>query len=49
VTRLHDGKVITPKSNPRWCSDSFEIRHWSGEPIQVAFSLDCCDREVMIQ
>jgi putative transposase len=31
----------------RWCSDSFEVRCWSGERVQVAFALDCCDREVM--
>jgi len=46
-TQTHDGKIITLKSNLRWCSDSFEIRCWSGEKIQVAFSLDCCDREAM--
>jgi transposase InsO family protein len=39
--------VITLRSNLRWCSDAFEIRCWSGERVQVAFSLDCCDREVM--
>jgi putative transposase len=27
--------------------DSFEIRCWNGERVQVAFSLDCCDREAM--
>jgi putative transposase len=47
VTRLHDGNVITLKSNLRWCSDAFEIRCWSGERVQVAFAMDCCDREVM--
>ena len=46
-TRTHDGKVITLKSNLRWCSDAFEIRCWNGERVQVAFALDCCDREVM--
>ena len=46
-TRTHDGKIITLKSNLRWCSDGFEIRCWNGERLQVAFSLDCCDREVM--
>jgi transposase InsO family protein len=46
-TRTHDGVIITLKSNLRWCSDSFEIRCWNGERVQVAFSLDCCDREVM--
>lgn len=28
--RLHDVKVITLKSDLRWCSDAFEIRCWSG-------------------
>jgi putative transposase len=45
--RLHEGKVITLKSDLRWCSDSFEIRCWNGEKVHVAFSLDCCDREVI--
>jgi transposase InsO family protein len=45
--RPHDGKVITPRSDMRWCSDGFEIRCWSGERVHVAFSLDCCDREVI--
>lgn len=45
--RIHDGVIITLKSNLRWCSDSFEIRCWSGERVNVAFSLDCCDREAM--
>lgn len=45
--RVHEGKVITPRSDMRWCSDSFEIRCWSGERVHVAFSLDCCDREVL--
>jgi hypothetical protein len=29
--RKHDGVIITLKPNLRWCSDSFEIRCWSGE------------------
>jgi len=45
--RTHDGKIITLKSDLRWCSDGFEIRCWSGERVHVAFSLDCCDREVI--
>jgi putative transposase len=45
--RVHDGVIITLHSNQRWCSDAFEIRCWNGERVQVAFSLDCCDREVM--
>jgi putative transposase len=46
-TRTHDGKIITLKSDLRWCSDGFEIRCWNGERVQVVFSLDCCDREAM--
>jgi putative transposase len=45
--RPHNGKVITLKSDLRWCSDGFEIRCWSGERVYVAFSLDCCDREAI--
>ncbi len=44
--RKHDGKIITLKPDLRWCSDSFEIRCWSGERVFVAFVLDSCDREV---
>jgi transposase InsO family protein len=46
-TRTHDGVIITLRSNMRWCSDAFEIRCWNGDRVYVAFSLDCCDREVM--
>jgi transposase InsO family protein len=46
-TRTHDGKIITLKSNLRWCSDGFEIQCWNGEKLQVAFSLDCHDREAI--
>ena len=47
ITRPHEGKVMTARSNMRWCSDSFEIRCWSGERVYVAFALDCCDREAI--
>jgi len=47
LTRAHDGKVITLKSNMRWCSDVFEIPCWNGDRVRVVFSLDCCDREVL--
>lgn len=46
-TRTHDGKVMTSKSNIRWCSDGFVIRCWNGDAVHIAFSLDTCDREVM--
>lgn len=45
--RVHDGKVITLTSNTRWCSDSFYIPCDNGDRVQVAFSLDTCDREAM--
>lgn len=45
--RVHDGKIITLRSNTRWCSDGFYITCDNGDRVQVAFSLDTCDREVM--
>lgn len=45
--RSHDGKVATLKSDLRWCSDAFGIQCWNGEQLQIAFSLDCHDREVI--
>jgi putative transposase len=47
--RSHEGKVITLRSNLRWCSDGFEIACWNGQVVRVAFALDCCDREVISQ
>ena len=47
VIRVHDGKVSMLRSNLRWCSDVFEIACWNGEKIRTAFSMDCCDREIM--
>ena len=44
---VHDGKIITIRSDLRYCSDIFEIHCWNGEEVHVAFSLDCCDRENM--
>lgn len=45
--RAHTGKVITLRSNMRWCSDAFGVQCPNGEQVQIAFSMDCCDREVM--
>jgi len=45
--RPHEGKVITLKSDLRWCTDAFEIRCWNGDKVHVVFSLDCCDREAI--
>ena len=47
TSRTHTGKVMTLKSNMRWCSDGFTILCDNGEQVCVAFSLDTCDREVM--
>jgi putative transposase len=47
AVRVHDGTVSMIRSNLRWCSDAFEIACWNGERVRVAFSMDCCDREVM--
>ena len=38
---------MVDRSNERWCSDCFEIKCWNDERVHVAFSLDCCDREVI--
>lgn len=46
-TRTHDGKVITMRSNTRWCSDSFTIQCANGDRVHVAFAMDTCDREVL--
>ena len=45
--RLHEGTVITLKSNMLWCSDMFEIPCWNGSKVRVVFALDCSDREVL--
>lgn len=45
--RAHEGRVMMEHSNCRWCSDAFEIGCWSKERVRVAFSLDCCDREII--
>ena len=45
--RLHEGTIITLKSNMRWCSDVFEIPCWNGEKVRTIFSMDCADREIM--
>lgn len=45
--KKHEGKVITLRSNTRWCSDAFQIRCWDGKKIEVAFVMDTCDREIL--
>ena len=43
--RAHTGQIWRAVSNERGCSDGFEIACWNGEIVQVAFALDCHDRE----
>lgn len=45
--RRHDGRIGVESSDLRWCSDALEIPADNGERVRMAFSLDCCDREVM--
>lgn len=45
--RTHDGKIITLRSNTRWCSDALTIQCQNGDRVFVAFALDTCDREVI--
>jgi len=45
--RTHEGKVITLRSNTRWCSDTLGIQCTNGDTLYVAFAIDTCDREVL--
>jgi putative transposase len=45
--RAHRGRIQRDVSNERWCSDGLEIACWNGELVQVAFALDCHDREAL--
>jgi putative transposase len=38
---------MTLQSSTRWCSDSFEIKCFSGEKVYAPFGPDCCDREAI--
>ena len=46
-TRTHDGTIVVPIRNTRWCSDAFTIQCENGDAVNVVFSVDACDREVM--
>ena len=45
--RAHRGQIQRPVSNERRCSDGLEIACWNGEYLQIAFVLDCHDRECL--
>jgi hypothetical protein len=38
--RTHNGKVVTMRSNLRWCSGGFEFTCWNGEIVRGAFIID---------
>jgi putative transposase len=46
-TRPHRGHVARPLANERWSSDAIEVTCWNGEVVEIAFALDCCDRECL--
>ena len=46
-TRPHRGHVARPLANERWSSDAIEIACWNGDVVEIAFALDCCDRECL--
>jgi transposase InsO family protein len=45
--RLHEGNIITLRSNLRWASDGFEIPCWNRQVVRVTFVIDSCDREII--
>lgn len=45
--RAHNGKVVTMRSNLRWCSDGFEFTCWNGDIVRGAFIIDAHDREII--
>lgn len=42
-----EGKVVTMRSNMRWCSDGFEFTCWNGDVIRGLFIIDAHDREII--
>lgn len=47
IREKKSGKVMTLRSNSRWCTDCFEIKCFNGEKVYVSFILDSCDREIL--
>lgn len=47
IDRRHDGTIAVAESNLRWCSDGLTIACDNGERVEMAFALDCCDREAI--
>lgn len=47
ATKTHDGKVVTLASNMRWSADTFTIKCFNSEKVEVSFCIDTCDREII--
>jgi putative transposase len=45
--RAHTGRIRRDHSNERWCSDSLTVVCWHGDLVEIAFVLDCADRECL--
>ena len=45
--RAHNGRVVTMRSNLRWCSHGFEFTCWNGDIVRSAFIIDAHDRETI--
>jgi putative transposase len=45
--RTHDGVIVAPHSNVRWCSDHLEIHARNRDVVRVLFVIDACDREII--
>jgi len=45
--RAHNGRVVTMRSNLRWCSDGFEFTCWNGDMVRNAVIIDAHDREII--
>jgi len=45
--RPHNGKIVTIRSNLRWCRDGFEFTCWNGDIVRGAFIIDGHDRGII--
>jgi putative transposase len=45
--RAHTGRIRRDHSHERWCSDSLTVVCWNGDLVEIAFVLDCADRECL--
>ena len=45
--RAHKGRIVTLRSNLRWCADGFGFTCWNGDIVRGAFIIDAHDREIV--